>query len=466
MNKKPNVILITIDSLRADHLGFMGYKKNTSPNIDALAKESVVFTNAFSNGPVTLHSFPSIITSTYPLDYQGPRKIERPRVLISEILQKNGYITALFSSNAYLSDFFGYNRGWDFFEDINPLRETTINDDIKDNLTRSIKEVAFTFFPQFYFWIKYLQYRNTGVKNGRSGPNFWGNRVTASYLNQIVKDFIVGIEKEKKPFFVWIHYMDVHSPYFPLSFYLNDKPLSFQELMASGLTGWFAAYPQKKIFKKFAERNIEQSRNLYDSAIKYTDLEIGNLLNFLKKEKVYENSIIFLTADHGDEFLEHGGGGHSAKLYNELLHIPLIAKIPQFEPRKIKTKVSLIDLTPTICDVLKIRRCPSFKGENLLKRSDSPIFHQTGHKKTKDGKNITFAEVDNISQCKIACQTVDWKYILDHGNNQEELYNLSEDPREKKTLAFEESSVLLKMRKMIQEFENKNPPLSLINKDS
>jgi arylsulfatase A-like enzyme len=111
MKKKPNIILITVDSLRADHLGYMGYGKGISPNIDKLAGESVVFNNAFAVGPVTPHSFPSILTSTYPLDYQGPRKIERPRKLISEVLKEKGFITAAFHSNAYLSNFFGYNRG-------------------------------------------------------------------------------------------------------------------------------------------------------------------------------------------------------------------------------------------------------------------------------------------------------------------------------------------------------------------
>jgi membrane-anchored protein YejM (alkaline phosphatase superfamily) len=117
-NKKPNVILITVDALRADKLGFMGCKKNITPNFDKFAEESVKFSNAFTTGSHTPYSFPAILTSTYPLDYQGPLKIERPRVMVSEVFKQQGFQTASFYSGPYLSDFFGYNKGWDFFKEI------------------------------------------------------------------------------------------------------------------------------------------------------------------------------------------------------------------------------------------------------------------------------------------------------------------------------------------------------------
>ncbi len=155
MTKKPNIILITVDCLRADRLGFMGYQKNISRNIDGLAKESVVFTQAFATGSSTPYSFPSILTSTYALDYQGP-KIEKPRVLISESFKNAGYITAAFHANPFLSDFFGYNQGWDYFEDVTlPFGKLEKKNILRDFLRELFKRALLFLSPSFFFKIKY-----------------------------------------------------------------------------------------------------------------------------------------------------------------------------------------------------------------------------------------------------------------------------------------------------------------------
>ena len=166
MQKKPNIILITVDSLRSDHLGFMGYEKDISPNLDNLAQESSVFNQAFAVGPVTPHSFPSILTSTYPLDFQGPKKIDRPRRVISEILKEHGFLTVAFHSNAYLSDFFGYNKGWDYFEDIIPsydsdlsVGKVSIKKAIFRELVSSFGKPSLAVFPELTFRIRYLMYK-------------------------------------------------------------------------------------------------------------------------------------------------------------------------------------------------------------------------------------------------------------------------------------------------------------------
>jgi len=159
-NKKPNVILITVDCLRPDHLGFMGYKKEISPNLDKFSKECFVFANAFAVGPNTPYSFPAILTGTYPLDYQGPRKMERPRVFISEHLKKKGFVTAAIHSNPRLSSFFGYNRGWDFFEDITPPLQISYTKSFKKALKKKASQLFNFFlflFPQLFFRLKYCQ---------------------------------------------------------------------------------------------------------------------------------------------------------------------------------------------------------------------------------------------------------------------------------------------------------------------
>lgn len=113
-----NVILITIDCLRADHVGCLGYDRPTTPNIDELAEAGVLFTQAFSQGSKTATSFPALLASTYPLMFEGYKRISEPRKMISEVLKENGYTTAAFHSNPTLSSYFNYDRGFDTFEDL------------------------------------------------------------------------------------------------------------------------------------------------------------------------------------------------------------------------------------------------------------------------------------------------------------------------------------------------------------
>ena len=463
--KNKNVILITVDALRANHLGYMGYPKQISPNIDLLAKKSAVFTNAYATGPVTPHSFPGILTSTYPFDYQGPRNIEKPRTLISEVFKENGFTTAAFHSNSYLSNFFGYNQGWNFFEDMTiPSEEPEKPEEYRKRglifsrfLKELFKKVVPRLSPELFFWIIYLKY-----KLGNPGRNL---KVRAELINQTVKDFIDSTKDDNKPFFIWIHYMDIHTPYISQENRIHHRPLSFLELTCSNFEyiASYSYFKKRKLPKsllRFGEKYLKETINLYDQEIEYLDGEIGDLIKFLKREKLYDESVICLTADHGDEFLEHKGGSHSQKLYNELLHIPLLIKgASQDKTERIDKKVSLIDLSPTLCDLAKLNKPSAFKGKNLFADSKPLIFHQTSSEK-KGVKYYVFG-FDRLEQCKIGCQSEEWKYIIDYGNNIEELYNLSSDPQEQNNVVQLEPKVATQMKRTIQEFNKNNPPFSL-----
>lgn len=464
MDKKPNVILITIDSLRADHLGFMGYGKDITPNLDKLAEESVVFRNAFATGPISPHSVPSILTSTFPLDYQGPRKMERPRVFISEVLKENGFVTAAFHSSPFLSDFFGYNKGWDYFKDIVPSYDQDRFKDLKSRKINVIfskitnfcsgllKKISSSTFPQLYFWALFAALRIRGSQDIL--------KVKAEKINKLVQEFI-DAEKEKS-FFVWAHYMDIHDPYISKKRYLQSSPLSYSEIVGRHLVTYSKQNNcQKKIVKKFVKNNIEKSIELYDQIIEYVDEQIGNLIDFLKKKNIYQNTIIIITADHGDAFFEHGAIGHSINLYNELLRVPLLIRIPGAQPGRIDKKVSLIDIASTICDVLCIRKPSSFKGGNLFEDGGKSIFYQTATN-TKNNSDLFLTDINEISQCKMGCQHDSWKYIIDYDQGKEQLYNLKEDPGEEEDLVDENSEILLAMRKKVEDFIRENPPLSLV----
>lgn len=451
MIKKPNVILITIDALRADHLGFMGYEKKVSPNIDALARESSVFVQAYTTGPVTPYSFPAILTSTYPLDYGGPEKIAEPRKLISEVLKEKGYITGAFHGNPFLSNFFGYNKGWDYFEYLVPASNPPTGTAAAKGKTksafnkyfskyaRSLIRLVFSYFPEFIFQVKYLLYKLGRLKIV--------NQVKAASLNQIAKEFIHSA-KEKSPFFVWLHYGDVHDPYLPYDYYFKPRSLSPDELIGKGAPQIFLdkenhVYP--KALQKALKKHLGKIIDLYDQGIKYTDEQLGDLMNFLKKEDLYQNSIIVITADHGDEFLEHGGASHSPKLYNELLHVPLLIKYPGVNPQVIDKKVSLIDLPSTLITLAGFEAPSTFKGKNLFEKSEETIFHQA---------------IDSSGakpEYKIACQTEEWKYILDYQSQKEALYNLYRDPTEQQNLSDSKPEIAQRMKTIIKNFITKNP---------
>lgn len=458
---KPNIILITIDALRAD-------RPNTS-NIDQLAKESIVFSNAFATGPGTPYSFPSILTSTYPLDYHGPRKIDKPRVMISDAFKWAGYFTAAFHSSAYLSEFFGYNQGWDCFEEIFPppknlilspkkgitLRKRGALFSFRLFLINCFLKLTFKFFPPLFFWASYLNYRVKGFflkeaekKNGD--------------FDEAVQNFISSYPHKDKPLFFWVHYMDVHR----YNDSLKKTNLSFSEYLGITLPGFVSDYYSSAniFFKKFSKKYLlSSSIKLYDGAVREVDRKIGELLADFKKKGLYENSVVCLASDHGEEFLEHQGADHiTDKLYNELLKVPLLIKIPGRKPETVAHKVSLIDLASTLLSLAGINPPAAFKGQNLLENRRDLIFHQSGWAESRIEK---WVEVSKIAECKVACQTEDWKYILDHGDNREEIYNLKDDPQEQVNLAEKELETLFEMRRIVQEFEKNNPPLALIKEN-
>ena len=454
-----NVNLIAIDSLRADHLGFMGYPKDITPNIDKLAKESAVFTKAFAIGPGTPCSFPAILTSTYPLDYEGP-KIKEPRNMISQILKDQGYLTAVFHSSVYLSDFFGYNKGWDFFEDITPESEMWLEKKGKEvklktrfkmnGFLKPIERVIAGFIPDIHFRLRYLVY-----KSKKAEPNI---KVKAEFINQLVRDLVLAKKEEQKPFFIWIHYMDVHGPYLPYLTYKENKPLSYKETVAKSFPGFLQSRFFKKIARRFIRRNLEKTIDLYDQGIRYVDEKAGELIDFLKKENIYQNSIICLAGDHGDEFMEHNEASHNNKLYNELLHVPLLIRTSAGKRQTIDKKVSLIDLAPTLCDLTGIKADSSFKGKSLFGSRISEVFHQAISPKARGISHE--ADIKDPKDTMVGYQSDEWKYILDHLTGKEELYNLEKDREETTNLVFSYPGIISEMREKVADFEKKNPPLN------
>jgi arylsulfatase A-like enzyme len=422
--KNKNVILITIDSLRADHLGCFGYSRNTSPNLDNLAKEGILFLQAISNGPGTRQSFQSILTSTYPLMYGGYEYLSDKRTTIAEVLKENRYSTAAFHSNPFLSRFYGYDRGFDMFDDNIGVKGLGLNDakqKIIDKL-RTYKKLFVIIKSMYYF--------------------FKGGELPHATADMINRKAITWMKTNPDKFFVWLHYMDVHNPFVPP--YNHLRQFHAHHISRRGMFKL-----NNKMFNKpnkISKDELKTLIDLYDGEIRYLDDAIGSFLNELKETGILDSTIIIVTSDHGEEFKEHGGLGHGPKLYDVSLHVPLIVYIPEFMDKNaaIKNLVSLLDIPPTILDLIGIQQNENFQGTTLVpiimgQQKSSGVISEVSH-----GENSL--KIDPTKR-KISYRTENWKYIHDEENNRRELYDLQSDPNETKNLIARE-------REKAKEFES------------
>ena len=422
-----NIILITIDALRADHLSFMGYKRNTSPFLHKIAEEGTIFIHAFSNSCWTAAAFPSIFSSDYPV--WGDKYGIENRIVIQEILKDRGYQTAAFHSNPWLSRHYKYDKGFDYFEDY--LDKNYLENESTNSRARIKKHVG-----------KFIQTYNclyTIVNISRRTKSLLlPNEYNVPYIDALTltNDVISWLKNQgKEPFFLWVHYMDPHSPqvYAPLPNKIKG-PLNKGELKKR--------LHRTKGSERICVNCLVDLINRYDSRIRYVDYAIENLFVYLEKNNITNTSLLIITADHGEEFLDHGNFGHSPKLYDELIHVPLIIKGPNIpKSKKIDTLVQHLDIAPTILDMLDFSVSDSFFGKNLFEETKrqgiiSEVSNELPNK-------IEVA----LSKLKVAYRTKEWKYIYS-ADGEDELYNIKEDPREERNLAFER-------RDKAEEYKNK-----------
>lgn len=381
-----NVILITIDTLRKDMLGcYNNSKDKLTPFIDSVAKQSILFTNAQSVGPYTQASFPGILTSSYYLDFDDHGKgkvLSSQRRLISEHLKKNGVITAGFHSNPYLSAVFGWDRGWDIFYD---SMEAKVTDEV---------------------------------------PYIKGNEI-----NQHVKQWLHATVSQRKntPFFLWIHYMDIHEPYVPSSQFLSKVDSSIR-LSSSEMFELF----QKVILPRDVSNSsiVNLLEKLYMAKVIEVDEYIKVLFSIFEEENVLKNSTIIITSDHGDEFGEHGGLSHDGKMFRELIDIPLIIKIPESDQKATAYPqlVSNIDIAPTIVYLFGIPQPVEFQGQPLLPLENCRDRICFGEAISKKGRQ---KETDRPI---FYCRTGELKMIYEVESDKWSLYDLKTDPHEIKNL--------------------------------
>lgn len=430
--KIKNVILITLDALRADHLSCYGYKRNTSPNIDLLAQNGILFEQAIANGPFTMASFPAILTSTYYFSL-GVYDNIRERASIAEIFKEHRYFTFAIPNNPLLFSNHGYDKGFNIFKE-ELKRNIKFKIDIKNKLMKIA--ISNKMIHKLYKKVYHIAPAHFSL-------------ITTPYLKaELVNEQIISVLQNNTPnrFFAWIHYMDTHHPFRPPKKFLKEvysKRISGHEVKK---LYWKLSEKLKDNSVAIEEDELEKMIALYDGEIRYVDHYIGELVKKLG-EMGYTNTLFILTADHGEEFMEHRTIGHAGKnhfthMYDELLHVPLIFTGIDLPSKRITDQVCLLDVLPTIVDLVGLGKRYDFYGESILplikgtKRkgdyviSEALMFNK--YENLKGGERIPESEKKVIS-----CRTKEWKYI--HSDNfPAELYNLKEDSRESKNLVDEE----------------------------
>ncbi len=356
---RPNVLLIVVDTLRADHLGFHGYARDTSPNMDRLANDAHVFLNASTSAPWTNPAMLSMFTGLYSSALgDASRAMSLPLDVpsLARVLSAEGYRTHGVVSHLYLSTLFGFNAGFDSWHE----------------------------------------------KNARGHSYISSAKVTNRALE--VLDFLESraaeaTAEEARPFFLLLHYFDPHYDY------LEHEGFEFSAGYSGSLTSGrdnIEHLRQEAAAGHYDEQDIQYLHDLYDSEVRFTDHHIGRVLRELERRGLYDETLIVLTADHGEALGNRKDRwvGHTISMHEEVLHVPLVVKLPGDATRiDVERVVGTIDLLPSIADVLRLDRVDS---EDWGARS---IFRD-------GGPRPAFSETQNRARLQSVRQQ-NWKLIHD-----------------------------------------------------
>ncbi len=442
-------VLVTIDCLRADHVGFLGYSRNTTPFLDSLAAESFVFKNAMASGVPTYYSLPALLGSRYPLalgrDVIGIAPGEN--TLASE-LSECGFRTAAFlAANPYISTAFGYEGGFEVFRDFLsgsevsrvPTPESGVRHRTNRMLSRACHSVPLlgAAYDELYF--QYCQRAATSDKDSlESLRRFPAADVIVDCASAWLDENSGG------PFFLWLHLMDPHAPYYPKLEALQDMD---GEITASEAKYLNSFWQRTDLGTERLQTKRDAIVSLYDAGVHWADAQIRRLVQKLRELKAWDQCALAFTADHGEEFLEHGGRFHSPlKLTEELVHVPLLLRVPSYSERcDLESPIGLIDVAPTVFDLLDLPAPASFRGRSCWRSLtngwawDWPVFTECA-----SGCSNPLDVEKRYSPRLLAVRRRDYKLVIDFASGTDSLYHISSDPHERRPLAAGEARELRK----------------------
>ncbi|MEM9553071.1 MAG: sulfatase [Acidobacteriota bacterium] len=387
----PNVVLISLDTLRADFLGAYGYPRDTSPSIDSLAADGLVFENAMSQSAWTLPAHFAMLTGRFPdrqmLVYdESICRVGDSAVTLAETLRANGYLTAAFTGGGFVGYDSGFAQGFDFFRTYGRL-----------------------------------------ISHSLPGVNEWLERF------------------RRESFFLFLHSYDTHRPYAPPSqardLFAGDKPeacagIDFSK-PAQDADEWEACV--------MSAEGIDHVKDLYAALLFDADRHLGQLFAKLSELGLMDDTIVVITSDHGEEFYEHGRTGHTLAVFQESIHVPLVFWGPGVpKGQREEETVALVDIVPTLLELLEIPAWQGLVGRSLVPRfNGSPLTSRPVYSASawQEGWPVA-SDVQHIFTSAIQADGV--KVIRNLGRNYDHVlrYSLRDDPTERHGLSPSQASVV------------------------
>jgi arylsulfatase A-like enzyme len=413
---RPNVLLIVLDTVRADHLSLHGYSRDTSPNLSRLARRGINFEQARSTAPWTLPSHATMMTGRWPHELSTGinQPLDGTHVTIAEYLAANGYATAGFVANAtYCGIETGLGRGFAHYED----HELSVADILWTSALGQRILLQGMFRPE----------RRTG-----GTPNDYHRKDA----DQIRRDMLAWVLRQQgRPYFAFLNLYDAHDPYIPPTDF--DRHFGVRSQSAADLAILERWFIQDK--KKLTTGEIQSVIDAYDDGIAYLDEQLGRLIDDLDWLGLLANTLVIVTADHGEHLGEHQLYGHASSLYDAEIHVPLLILLPgqAYAGRTVTAQVSLRDLAATIADVTGLRGSP-FPGRSLgcywaasaqppqepsMSEVDAPVMSAPNQ-----GRSPVFRGPMKALAFG--------KYVyVRNGDGQEELFDVAADPMQSSNLA-------------------------------
>ncbi len=384
---RPNVIIYLIDALRADHLSCYGYPRETSPHFDELARRGLLFHGAQAQSPWTRASVASLFTGLWPQGHATNHDDDALPAGIPTLagrLREAGYRTAGILGNGNVSKVFGFSQGFDQY--------------------------------------LYLAYGEKGEISARS-----------TQIHQAVLDLLPQLAR-KEPFFLYVHTVDPHAPYAPPEPYRSRFAASVEDPELGSIAGLLELQKRPDVVE---EATIAQLLDLYDAEIAANDASLGALVSELSRRGLFDDSLIVVLSDHGEEFFDHGDWTHGKTLHSEMLDVPLLIKLPgQSAGREIRRIVQHVDIMPTILELAGVEVPPSIHGRSLL-----PLLTAAG---ADSWGERAVAHLDLRGRALTSVIDGPWKLIqlgAPDGNAFPELYDRRADPGERSNLAPERTDL-------------------------
>jgi arylsulfatase A-like enzyme len=451
LKHRPNVLLIMVDTLRADYLGSYGAPANVSPQLDALAKDGVVFENGFASASWTRASTASLFTGMVPSSHSCDVKVAMlpdDVTTVAEVLQGQGYVTAGLPNNINVTRSFNFQQGFDYFEYQAP--------EYIAGATESASQLS------MYNVVRKVRDR---LGDGRKRVEDYYQPADVVLGN--AKTFIQA--NQDKRWFTWAHLMEPHDPYF-------ERPFNGQGIGRAEME-----FPPKEL--------LDTIKDSYTKEITWMDTELGSFFAWMKAEGLYDQTTIIITSDHGEEFLEHGGWWHGTTLYDEQLHVPLIVKMPKqkWAGVRIPWQVRQLDIAATIAalagapvpaewqaddlfeedfdavvEILEAAKRPiptptQVEGE-VVDTEDAaapPPVLPSAAELTNKRSRIVLSEENFEGNVLSSVRADGYKYIRANlgnprGVNPEELYNIEADRGEQNDLAGKEGATQTRLSKLLR----------------